>query len=383
MAYAQTYSVIHTFTGADGAEPLAGVTLRGGSLYGTTSIGGGERGYGTVYELTPFGDNWVPTFLFVFTSAQQGRTAMSRPVFGPDGHLYGTTQDADNVFRLTPPITICRTANCFWTLDSHTLTTSDGPGYGDLVFDQQGNIYGTTQYGGPSSDQGGVFELSRVNDAWVETPLYYFRANHPPDPGLVESGVIFDKNGNLFGTAIGGGQYNNGPIYELKYVVGVGWQESNIYSFSGSSDGEWPSGITFDSSGNIFGVTPAGGVGNGGVVFELSPSGDTWAFNVIYSFTEPGNCYGRGGPARPLTIDAAGNLYGTTGCDGAYGSGSVFKLTKSGNTWVYSSLYDFTGGADGATPLSTVTIDTEDTLYGTASSGGSQNSNGVVWMIKP
>lgn len=104
---------------------------------------------------------------------------------------------------------------------------------------------------------------------------------------------------------------------------------------------------------------------------------------MLYSFTDPGNCSGFGGPVRPLTIDTAGNLYGTTACVGAYGYGSVFKLTKSGSTWVYSSLYDFTGGADGADPASTVTIDADGTLYGTASSGGSQNSNGVVWMIKP
>jgi uncharacterized repeat protein (TIGR03803 family) len=71
---------------------------------------------------------------------------------------------------------------------------------------------------------------------------------------------------------------------------------------------------------------------------------------VIYNFTDPGNCNGGGGPVRPLTLDAAGNLYGTTICDGAHGNGSVFKLTKSGSSWVYSSLYDFTGGPDGGRP---------------------------------
>ncbi len=118
----------------------------------------------------------------------------------------------------------------------------------------------------------------------------------------------------------------------------------------------------------------------------MSPSGDTWTFKVIYTFT--GVLNSPCGPTRSLTFDAAGNLYGTTQCDGSFYEGNVFKLTNSQNGWVYTSLHDFTGGADGGGPFSEVAIDTDGTLYGTTIEGGNRGCDsgsgcGVVWMIKP
>ena len=86
-----------------------------------------------------------------------------------------------------------------------------------------------------------------------------------------------------------------------------------------------------------------GGSGGAGTVFELSPSGDTWTFKLLYSFSGRTWC----GPVATLTMDGAGNLYGTTHCDGIYNGGSVFKLSNTENGWVYTSLHDFTGGTDG------------------------------------
>lgn len=109
---------------------------------------------------------------------------------------------------------------------------------------------------------------------------------------------------------------------------------------------------------------------------------------MLHSF--PGTKGTYCGPSAALSLDSAGNLYGTTLCDGANQQGNVFKLTNTANGWVYSSIYDFTGGSDGGRPVSNVTIDTDDTLYGTATQGGSfagdcvYNSGcGTVWMIKP
>ena len=100
---------------------------------------------------------------------------------------------------------------------------------------------------------------------------------------------------------------------------------------------------------------------------------------MLYNLSGPqGQC----GPQANLTLDASGNLYGTTYCEGANHFGNIFKLTKTGETWVYSSLYDFTGGSDGAYPISNVSIDADGTLYGTTSSRGA-NNYGTVWMIKP
>jgi uncharacterized repeat protein (TIGR03803 family) len=99
----------------------------------------------------------------------------------------------------------------------------------------------------------------------------------------------------------------------------------------------------------------------------------------VYSFTGPaGEC----GPQGTLVMDGAANLYGTTYCDGANNAGSVFKLTPSNGSWTYTSLYDFTGGNDGANPVSNVVLDGSGNLYGTSSAGGSQGY-GVVWEIAP
>ncbi len=112
-------------------------------------------------------------------------------------------------------------------------------------------------------------------------------------------------------------------------------------------------------------------------------SAGTWNFSLLYSFT------GDYGPRESLTMDSAGNLYGTTYEDGAYDRGSVFKLSPSADGWTYTDLYDFTGGSDGEGPISNVVIDAQGNLYGTASLGGTgtncyQGSTygcGVVWKI--
>lgn len=114
----------------------------------------------------------------------------------------------------------------------------------------------------------------------------------------------------------------------------------------------------------------------GGTVFRLTPSNGGWVFTLLYSFTELGP-----GPVNSLTMGAAGNLYGTTVMDGAYGYGNVFKLTPGSGSWTYASLYDFTGG-DGGWPFSNVNVDAKGNLYGTTFYGG-EYGGGVVWGITP
>lgn len=133
-----------------------------------------------------------------------------------------------------------------------------------------------------------------------------------------------------------------------------------------------------DADGNLYGTTSNGGAGNGGTVFELMPSQNGWVFSVLYSLNGPP---GRG-PFGPVLIDSAGDLYGTTVAGGANQQGSVFKLTHSGGSWIYSTLHDFTGGNDGRAPYGHLILDTKGNLYGTAGWGGS-GGNGVVWEITP
>jgi uncharacterized repeat protein (TIGR03803 family) len=119
-----------------------------------------------------------------------------------------------------------------------------------------------------------------------------------------------------------------------------------------------------------------------GTVWELMPSGGSWMFSALYGFAAP-RCSSPQGPVNaPLTMDQAGNLYGTTSGDGAHCYGSVFKLSPYGGGWTYTSLHDFTGGSDGGSPESNVVIDPHGNLYGTAFGGGG-NGAGVIWEITP
>lgn len=382
LAHTQTFSVIHTFQGPEGSGPQVGVTVRAGVLYGTAGSGGDGCGMGTtcgtVYQLKHVGSNWIANAISLFPTSGNGAgyPPTDRVAFGPDGHLYGMTNHGWTsngvVYRLTPPPSICKTAACLWTTNELHSFTQQGDGtyplFGDLIWDPQGNMYGTTSSGG-AKGCGIVFVMTGSGNNWTETPIYSLMGSS--DGCSPQSGVAMDSNGNLFGTTNYWGANFQGSVYELTYVPQAGWKETTLYSFTGGSDGGSPTaGVIVDSSGNLYGATPSS-------VFEISPSGNSWTFQLLYQFP-----VGWDGPFANLTLDAAGNLYGTTVSGGAFAKGSVFKLTNTENGWVYASLHDFTGSEDGAFPMSQVTIDTDGTLYGTAEQGGS-NNRGVVWMITP
>lgn len=390
-AHAQTFAVLHNFTGGqDGATPKAGITLdRAGNLYGTTSTGASLsgncspiRGCGAVFELKRVNSGWIFSPLYTFQFSD-GASPWARVVFGPSGLLYGTTTWGGNetrecagigcgvVFSLQPPATFCRSVQCPWTetVLYKFMMGRDGayPGYGDVVFDQNGNLYDTNAGG----TAGTVFELTPSDNGWTLNVLYGFQ--QPPAPYYTgpAAGVIIDPTGNVYGAAQSGGPYNGGAVYELTPSSPY-WSFTDLHDNMGGSDG----GLIRDSSGNLYGTTLSGGTNGGGTVYELSPSNGGWTFDTLYNLT------GNGGSYAVLAMDAAGNLYGTTLMDGAYGQGNVFKLTPSNGGWIYTSLHDFTGGADGSQPFGQVTLDANGNLYGTASGGGT-NNKGVVWEIAP
>jgi uncharacterized repeat protein (TIGR03803 family) len=372
-AQAQTFTILHSFTGgADGSQPLAGLSMdRAGSLYGTAAYDGnksgscsGTSGCGLVYRLVRKNSSWLFYTLYKF-SGPDGQNPEARVIIGPDGSLYGTTvaggtAHAGTVFRLQPPATACKAYSCPWT---ETVLYSfqggsDGanPAYGDLTFDQAGNIYGTTPYGG-TSNCGVVYELSPGNGSWTETILYTFKCG---DDGYEPyAGVIFDNAGNLYGTTSAGGGCC-GSVYKLTHT-GAGWSESTIYNFQfpGGAFG----GLISDPSGNLYGITffnPE--------VYELSPSNGGWTYSALYTFG------GYGAVAQP-TMDAAGNLYGTI----VLGSNiEVFRLTASNGHW---TLTGFNGSA-GEEPFSNVILDASGILYVTANAGGAYDA-GVVFEITP
>jgi len=394
VAPAQTYRLIHVFENQDndGSHPSTGVTLRNGVLFGTTSSSP-ENSNGAVFQLSGTYEGWSLTPLFQFPS-DHNRSRGADPgavVFGPDGHIYdntgggGASGYAGVVFELTPLTSTCKAAPCPWNEDVlYNFLESPGGTWpsGVISVDQQGNIYGTT-YGGGAKGGGTVYKMAKPGNTWTETPIWNFSG--VLDGGLPEGGVIMDVSGNLFGTAYVGGTYGYGIVFELSYVNGR-WLEARLHDFQGSSDGGYPiAGLLLDDSGNLYGSTVGEGQGNVETIFELTPSGDSYSFNVLYSFAR--NDMQQCGPTAALTMDAMGNLYGTTKCDGAYGYGNVFKLSNTHDGWVYTSLHDFTGGTDGGSPYSTVTIDAAGNLYGTAAWGGDDYfclfGCGVAWMIKP
>src|ERR1019366_934096 len=207
--------------------------------------------------------------------------------------------------------------------------------------------------------------------------LYSFIHNGT-DGGFPQAGLIFDAAGNLYGTTSEGGTSSScsggcGTVFELTPTAGGGWTEKVLHNFnSNGTDGANPyAGLIFDAAGNLYGTTTVGGTYYYGTVFELTPTaGGGWTEKVLHSFNYNGT--DGNNPQASLTIDAAGNLYGTTSGGGTYGNykGTVFELTPAaGGDWTETVLHNFVG-PDGAAPLAGLIFDAAGNLYGTTSGGG-------------
>ena len=242
---------------------------------------------------------------------------------------------------------------------------------GGLIFDNAGNLYGTTLGGGGLGDCtpggcGTVFKLIPNNAGWTEEVLYGFNSQ-PPNPSLV-----FDKRGNIYGTTNLDGTALCGTVFELTPDDGR-WTAEVLHNFTGGSDGCWPlAGPIIDKYGNLYGTTSAGGIsgcgGYGcGTVFELTRDNGKWTEKVLYAFT--GGKDGSG-PAAGLTIDGSGNLYGGgAGGDTMCGCGIVFELIPNNGKWTEKVLHAFTG-KDGSGPPDNLVFDGHGNLYGTTPYGG-------------
>ena len=377
---------------------------RSGRFYGTTRSGGytggncaTNAGCGIVFRLVHGASGWVLTPLYTFLGNDVGDGAGpgAKVVLGPDGSLYGTTiaggggacqayqwlNGCGTVFKLSPPATACKTALCPWTETVlHRFAGADGTyPYSEVVFDQARNFYGTTLQGG-ASGLGTVYELTAATGYSSATVLHSFPSGPYDGTQPLFGRLTLDSTGNLYGTA-------GSVVFELTFP---NWTESILHQFQAIN---LNSGVIFDGSGNLFGATSYDYGITGGAVYELSPSGSGWTEETLYSF--PFGSNGGNGPNANLVMDTAGNLYGTTygdpsnGCEGNEGCGTVFKLSPNQDgTWSNTFLHQFTGGADGANPISDVVFDASGNLYGTAHLGAGTgceygNGCGVVWEITP
>jgi uncharacterized repeat protein (TIGR03803 family) len=364
------HSVLYSFKGGVyGGTPF---TLGGdasliqdaqGVLYGVTYLGGitggqAGNGYGTFYKLTPpaAGQSiWTHSVLYTFKGGVYGENPNSGLIADTQGTLYGTTQNGGaaggcgTVYKLVPPAS----GQTTWqhTVIYSFIYSNIGNGkddscqpLGGVILDAQGALYGTTDTGG-GWGAGTVYKLTPPapgKTTWAETILYRFCKVSPcPDGATPQAGLVFDAQGALYGTTVGGGIA--GPSGESAGLVfkltpnssKTVWTESVLYSFlsNGPKDGTQPhAGLTFDSQGALYGTTASGGTKVNGTVFKLTPAaGGAWTETVLYNFGSKTNYSDGADPYSGLIIDKQNALYGTT-ISGAVGpdegTGTVFKVTQ-------------------------------------------------------
>jgi uncharacterized repeat protein (TIGR03803 family) len=301
-----------------------------GNLYGT-SVQGGTFGSGTVFQLSPSSSGWTHTVLYNFT----GRADGGEPYKGV-------------------------------TLDSH------------------GDLYGTAVTGGGGSCEGGcgvAYKLSNSGGIWTQSVLHAFSGGDDGSgPG---SPVAIDQHGNLYGTTPTGGANGFGVVYGIEPVAGGNWKLIVIHAFTGGADGLGGSAgrLLLDAAGDLYGVNTVGGANGFGNVYKLVQSKGQWQLTTLYSFKDqPDGASPYGG----VIFDKNGNLYGTTYYAGANDVGTVYKLTRNGDSWTESVLYSFKGGTDGDSPISTLVSDGQGNMYGTTSDGGAAKCGcGTIFRISP
>jgi hypothetical protein len=353
-----TETVLYSFAGnPDGYYPSTGhlVFDSSGNLYGATQFGGSAGfGYGTIYRLSPPiepDDPWTENVLYNFTDGDDGGVPANGLVVDRAGNLYGTTNDsgaygqegAGTIFELSPPTE----PGGAWT--ESTLFSfqqiKDGNEPNELTLDAEGNLYGTrsadTILCTPNYPHycGTAFELKRDGNAWHMRILHRFTGLN--DGSSPASGLIFDNQGNLYGTTVGyaGNTETTGTVFELTPGNDAeSWTETLLYVFTGGADGSAPlSDVIFDEKGNLYSTTFYGGdmscaVGLGcGVVFKLAPpskQGGSWTESVLHTF-------GQGDDGQdPFTglIRIKGQaFFGTTAAGGASsscngGCGTIFEI---------------------------------------------------------
>jgi uncharacterized repeat protein (TIGR03803 family) len=363
-AQARSYAVLHNFAGSpnDGSYPYNPVSFdKAGDLFGATNLGGSANA-GTIFEITPDG---TETVLHSFDGASGGSDPNAGVTVDPsNGDLFGSTTFGGNGSCRNGCGVLYELASDGTYTVLHTFNVGKDGSWpvGSPVRDQQGNLYGVAGGGGPNSG-GTVFEYSAKAKFSV---LHAFGGSDGFQP---VGSLMQDKTGNLYGATNSGGADEYGTVFKLTPKGKL----TTLYSFTGGADGGYPTGgLDRDKAGNLYGATNLAGNGTtpNGTMFKLASDG---TLTTLYTFT--GGTDG-GYPAGSI-LQSNGKLYGTTTGGGAHGDGVVYEVdTVSGTEKV---LHGFSGD-DGSTPQAGLTKE-HDFLYGTASGGGTDNL-GVVFRVK-
>lgn len=272
---------------------------------------------------------------------------------------------------------------------------------GKLVVDPEGNLYGTTRFGGSGNacNKGSVWQIgcgtvfevkapTTIGGSWTGKVIYSFDPNgndgFSPAPNLVW------RDGAIYGVTESGGATGNGIVFQIVRSKGS-WTENILHSFTGSDGWDPLGGLIVDSEGNLYGTTKRGGTsGRYGTVFELSPpsvAGGSWVLTTLYNFTGRGD---GSAPSGGLWRDKLGAIWGTASQSGiankpGANNGSVFKLrppTAAGGSWTLAVVHDFGGSPDdGGTPCSELIL-VSGSFYGSTLTGGTSN-NGTIFSILP
>jgi len=276
------------------------------------------------------------------------------------------------------------------------------PGAG-MTMDRGGNLYGSTQYGGDQSCFGGgegnpngcgvLFQMKKTKSGWLFNTIYVFPGSLWGYVFVASGGLAIGPNGSLYGITNGGGDYDDGTVFNLlpspaaPRTALVSWNYNTVNQFTGN-DGAAPTRLDplqFDPAGNIYGAATYGGPANDGVVYEMTPSEGGWTENVLYSFTGGSDGY----HIRGVSLDENGNIYGVAAYGGGnqdcgfdYGCGTIYELTHSQSGWTETTLHTFQQGLEGGWPGPLIR-DKAGNLYGMTYGYGPDNSGGTVWELSP
>jgi uncharacterized repeat protein (TIGR03803 family) len=405
-AQGSQFSTLYNFqsTNDDAANPIGGLVEYNGDLFGTTSAGGAgtacSGGCGTIFELTPQpGGGYSETILWSFTGGSDGYFPAGDLLVDSSGNLFGTTVDggtnySGTIFELT------RNSGYPAGYSPNLTTLFAFPGcveaggcepLGGLVEDSSGNLYGTA-YAGGAYRNGLVYELPYLSASKLYatdiTVLYSFEGN---GDGENPTSRLVMYQGNLFGAAAFGGNPTDGAGSVFELTQSTGYRviaELYQFTYGDSTDGIFPFGdMVADSAGNLYGTTLYEGASGYGTIFEMVNSSGGYSEKTLYSFgaNSGDGEHSYGG----LAIDSSGNLYGTTieggtstACSSVGGCGTVFELPYNSVSQTYAAapttIENFTGGSDGASPAATLLVDSLGNLYGSTGGGGNTGCQGYA-----
>jgi uncharacterized repeat protein (TIGR03803 family) len=367
-AQAQTFTSIAVFDKANGAHPL-GTLAQGpdGNLYGVTTDIGANPSLGRVFQVTTGGT------LTQVSGPGDGYQPGAGLVLGTNGNFYGTDYWGGNktacqsgcgiVFEVTPTGTIS-TVHEFGRGDGFN---PDAP----LVLAPNGNFYGSTIYGGGSTNcVQGCGTIFQITPAGTFSVVHAFQG---PDGKYPEAAIVLDSAGNLYGTTFNGGTNNYGTVFEITSTGTL----TTLHSFL-KHDGAWPLGMVLASDGNFYGITN-GGPGDFGTVFKMTAEGAVTTLHV-FDGTDGEN------PVGSLVQATGGNFFGATSfgggsaCFGGFGCGTIFEISSGG---AMTTVHYF-DGSDGVLPDGGLFQATDGNLYGTTAGQGAPDCGtecGTVYKL--